>query len=224
MIGDDVLKSYTDERRKKAAEKATKHGMCYSRLYRIYNNMKRRCLDCNNAAYKNYGGRGINICSEWLGKNGFINFSKWALESGYKEDVPRGECTLDRIDVNGNYCPENCRWIPMREQYFNRTDSHYITIDGVKKNIKQWSQLYCISISVINARINKFGWTEKDAVITPVRKMRKRTGNLTYKGKTKSMAEWSRELGINLSTIEARINSGRSIEEVLSKEKLRRRD
>ncbi len=73
--------------------------------------MKQRCFNPNCKAYKNYGGRGISVCSEWLGQDGFDNFQKWAFENGYLSGKESGRFTLDRENVNGNYEPGNCRWI-----------------------------------------------------------------------------------------------------------------
>ena len=87
-----------------------KHGLNKSKIYSIYHNMKDRCLNPNNHAYKNYGGRGIIVCNEWLGENGFTNFYNWSMANGYSEGL-----SIDRENINGNYEPNNCRWITLGE-------------------------------------------------------------------------------------------------------------
>ena len=136
-----------------------KHGMTDSRLYVIWSNMKARCENPNSTSWKNYGGRGISVCSEW---KAFIPFRDWAVSSGYSHEL-----SIERIDVNGNYCPENCKWITKGEQYLNRTDSHKITAFGISRTIKEWADETGVPYDTIERRINAYHWSPEDAVTTP---------------------------------------------------------
>lgn len=88
------------------------------RLYSVWKGMKNRCYQKNNSAYKYYGGRGIKMCEEW--KNDYATFRNWAMKNGYNSNGSRGECTIDRIDNNGNYEPSNCRFVSMSVQNMNK--------------------------------------------------------------------------------------------------------
>lgn len=138
------------------------HGARHTRLYTIWNDMRLRCNKKNNKSYKNYGLRGISVCNEW--NVSFKNFQKWALENGYQENL-----TIDRIDVNGNYCPENCRWTSVKEQNNNRRTNVYVTVNGKTLTIAQWSEVNNIPYLTIQMR-RKRGWSNEDSVSIPVRK------------------------------------------------------
>ena len=102
-------------------ERNTKHGKAGTRLYTVWANMIQRCTDPKHTHYCRYGGRGITVCDEW--RNDFRAFCEWATENGYDENAPKGQCTLDRINNDKGYGPDNCRWVDMVTQRHNRSDS-----------------------------------------------------------------------------------------------------
>ena len=119
--------------------------------------MKRRCYNPEEKFYKDYGGRGIKVCDEWMDKKeGHSNFQKWAVENGWEEGR-----SIDRIDVNGNYEPSNCRWATPEEQANNRRNNNYVTINGVTKTTSEWARQIGISQNAFTGRINS-GWTGEE--------------------------------------------------------------
>ena len=137
------------------------YDMSDTRLYRIWRGIKQRCLNPNSKSYKNYGGRGIDICLEW---NDFENFYKWAIENGYEESL-----TIDRINNNGNYEPSNCRWVSRKIQGNNTRRNHYLTYKGITKTMSEWADICNIKYSTVRARINSYHWSIEKALETPVR-------------------------------------------------------
>ena len=138
------------------------HGKSRTRLYTIWRAIIERCYNPQHKHYKNYGGRGIAICEEWL--NDTQAFFKWAIESGYREDL-----TIDRIDANGNYEPSNCRWATRKEQANNRRGNHLVTYNGKIQTIAQLADEIGMDSNVLRARINN-NWTIERAINTPIRK------------------------------------------------------
>lgn len=148
-----------------AREVNTKHGLSRTRIYKIWDNMKYRCLNSNCSFYNFYGGRGIKICDEWLDEeNGFINFYNWSMKNGYNDNL-----TIDRINNDGNYKPDNCRWATQKEQMNNRSDNNFITINGRTQTVTQWGEETGIGDNVIFGRI-RMGWKDRD-LIKPLKVM-----------------------------------------------------
>lgn len=110
------------------ADRNRTHDHSQDRLYKVWNGIKKRCYNINSKDYKNYGGRGISVCEQW--KFDYNVFREWAYNNGYDENAKHGQCTLDRIDVNGNYCPENCRWVDNKRQQRNKQNTLYLEYDG----------------------------------------------------------------------------------------------
>lgn len=135
--------------------------MSRTRLYRIYGGIKARCNNPKCAIYYKYGARGVRICEEWSGDYGFINFARWALGSGYADNL-----TIDRIDAKGNYEPGNCRWATYEEQntHLSMLKSNKSGIVGVSWSKKEQRWLAMISIKNHPVRIGSFK-TKEDAAI-----------------------------------------------------------
>lgn len=147
------------------------HSEELDRLRRIYSGMIQRCYNKNSSAYENYGGRGIAICTEWL--NSREKFIEWSLSNGYKNNL-----SIDRIDVNGNYKPSNCRWATNKVQLENRRPSSEwrkrkprklktLTIDGETKPIREWYLFYNTSEPAVRYRMKNLGMTFEQALKTP---------------------------------------------------------
>lgn len=167
-----------------------------TRIYRIWQLMKRRCNSPTCKSYKDYGERGISICDEW---NDFRNFKRWALEHGYADNL-----TIERIDVDGNYCPENCTWITIQQQERNRRNTVWITYDGQRMCITEACRLAGISVAGVRKR-EANGMDITEAII----KKNAQSEN--------SLRQKVKKLGLKYSTVYQRINQlGWSEERALS--------
>lgn len=146
--------------REMSISRSTTHGMTGTRIYRIRSGMIARCYKKNATSYPKYGAKGITVCEEWLGENGFINFYNWAMENGYKDNL-----TLDRINPKGNYEPSNCRWADWETQTSNKSSNRYITYNGKTQTIHQWSIDIGLNRQTLTNRINR-GWSIERALTT----------------------------------------------------------
>ena len=142
---------------------ATKHGVrgANKKLYNVWWSMNVRCSDNRNKHYKYYGGRGILVCDEW--KKNPVAFYNWAMENGYKEGLQ-----IDRIDNNGNYEPENCRFVTAKENARNTSRNRILKYNGISKCVTEWAEDFDIAIGTLFSRLNN-GWSIERALTQPVR-------------------------------------------------------
>lgn len=150
------------------SEALTTHGDSHSRLYREFYDMHTRCYgNYDPVAQKIYKDRGITVCDEWF--HNYCAFKEWALANGYRDDL-----TIDRIDNQRGYSPDNCRWVTQLEQASNKRNNMYITIGGVTHTMAEWCRINGISYTSVCKRINERGWDPVRAVTQPNRKYNKK--------------------------------------------------
>jgi hypothetical protein len=137
------------------ANKVTKHGMTKTPLYGVWNTMLQRCENPNRPMARLYYGRGIAVCSEW---RNFDNFKNWALANGYKKGL-----TIDRVDNNGRYGPENCRWTDLITQANNKRTNVHVEYNGEIKTIAQWAREFHIDYRIFWQRLKR-GWDMERAL------------------------------------------------------------
>ena len=137
------------------------HGLSKHPLHNVWDKIKGRCYNKKDHAYKNYGARGIIMCNEW--KNSFKCFYDWAVKNGYKKGL-----SIDRIDNDGNYCPENCRWATAKEQANNRRSNILVTYNHKTQSLLKWSEEKNIPYRTLRARIKVYNWDTKKALETPM--------------------------------------------------------
>ncbi len=151
-------------RKKHASEMFMKHGMADTRLYYVWSGIKSRCYNSNVYEYRFYGARGISMCEKWC--NNFEAFYDWAISNGYDNSAPRGTYTIDRIDTDGDYSPENCRLITQKQQMNNTRTNHILEYNGNFHTIAEWSRITGISQFKIRNRVSRLGWTVERALTT----------------------------------------------------------
>ncbi len=125
-----------------------RHKMSGTRIYSEWQGMKGRCYNKGSARYADWGGRGIEVCEQW--RNSFESFYTWAMANGYQDNL-----TIDRIDNNGNYCPENCRWVGQQEQCRNRRSNINITIGNSTRTLMEWCEIFQVDYTNVNARYHR---------------------------------------------------------------------
>jgi len=190
-------------------KRSTKHGAATAGITPTYSTwaaMKARCLNPNHSNYRYYGGAGITVCKKWLKFEGFLE------DMGEK---PPG-MTLERRDNTKGYYKENCVWASRKVQANNRDNNNFITVRGKTKTLQQWADEIGISKSTLRDRLAA-GWSKSEAVSIPggVPTDNAKSRMLTYRGKTKCVAEWARELGLRPATIAQRLSRGATDEQAL---------
>lgn len=173
----------------------TRHGKRYSRAYKAWLHMKDRCLNPRNKNFARYGGRGITICQPWI--DSFIAFYQ---DMG---DPPPAH-SLDRIDNDGPYCRENCRWATRKTQMNNMSTNHPITANGETHTLAEWSHMTGLDRFIIADRLSR-DWTPEQALTQSVRLCS--TEPIVFDGKSQSLSAWARELGMSISLLQARLQT-----------------
>lgn len=181
------------------------------RLFRTWKTTLYKCASKNHISYKYYGGKGISVCEEWLT---FSNFVNWSNNNGYTDKL-----TLDRIDNSKDYNPDNCRWVTWKVQENNRSNNVLIEIDGVTKNLYEWSEISNISKEELTYRYNKQvpsdEFLNKDFDVKRFIKL-KSNKTITHNGITKTIKEWSIFLNCSEQTLYHRLKAGIPNEELFN--------
>ena len=176
------------------------HGQTNSRLYRIFHTMRQRCNNSKAAGYQYYGGRGIKVCAEWNSADGFARFYEWSMANGYKDDL-----TIDRKDVDGDYCPENCRWVTDDVQHRNMRSNRFIDTEiatdfAARNNLPP---------KTVIGRLDQNWNPEHMGDSTPKARM------VFFEGKYLTLEELSKKTGININTLSSRYQKGYSDEDIV---------
>lgn len=206
-------------RNKLVSERKSKHNMTDTRLYTIWVSMRDRCNNPNKKAYKDYGGRGIKVCDEW--QNDFISFYTWAINNGYNENAKSRECTIERINVDGNYEPQNCTFKNSKEQANNRRNNIIIEYNNETHTLMEWCEIlglnYKRTLRRYHIMINGSKNIKNIDDLFNKTSLKRNNVKLTYNNKTLTVSEWSKLLSISRNTIWDRYDKGFCVEDILYK-------
>lgn len=175
------------------------HGKANTVLYHKYCGMKERCYNKNYYRYDRYGGRGIKICDEWLGEHGFENFYRWAIDNGYDENKKGYDQTIDRIDVNGDYSPNNCRWANQKQQMRNYSRNVYVEYKGEKIPLSEFCETHGITYSSYVVRNMKRGLSVEELL---------NNWQADHDSNTMTISEAAEYYGVCVGTVKNWIHSG----------------
>lgn len=178
------------------------HGKRRTSLYNVWSCMKRRCLNQNDSSYRFYGERGVSVCEEW--KNDFEAFYDWAMKNGYKKGLQ-----LDRIDTNGNYCPQNCRFITQKENENNRSDNVIVEYEGVEYTLSQFAEKHSLDYDRLRYLYVQCGVPvkeifENDYMNKPYKREREKV--YMYNGEEHTLKEFSEMYNIDIGTLRSRVH------------------
>ena len=179
------------------------HGQTKSPEHRSWGSMRQRCLNPQHHAYADYGGRGIKVCQRW------DSFENFLVDMGPRPSLNH---TLDRIDNNGDYTPENCRWATETQQKLNRRDNRYVTINGETKQLSVWSRESGIPFDVLSKRLNA-GWAPEKAIAEPLRVFDR---VISHGEVTQPVSKWAEQAQMPVETLLERLAKGWDFERVIT--------
>lgn len=174
------------------------HGLSNSRIYHIWRDLHRRCENPKRKSYRLYGARGITVCEEWSGEKGFKHFKEWSDKHGYTDDL-----TIDRIDNNKGYSPDNCRWVDYKTQANNLRVNRWIEYNGVRHTVAQWADITGIPYGTLRRRFED--WPVEEALGFKEHKTPHKDEVLyTVNGVTHNVKDWCRIRNLSVNTVRYR--------------------
>lgn len=186
------------------------HGDTESREYRIWTDIKQRCCNPKRDAYYRYGGRGIKICDRWKD-----DYAAFLADMGRAPD-PKAQ--IDRIDNDGDYCPENCRWVSQAENKRNKANTRYVEYQGRRMRVAEWADELGVPVRLLNLRYSR-GWAP-DEIISGKRLTapppRKTARWIEHEGQRKTLTEWAAEIGVPMKKLHGQLSRGWSLSDAMS--------